>query len=154
MRDRVGLGAALGLLRVPGQGTEAGAEAEAVDAELEGGAAAVKEMLEKRPEAEGAGDVLIDFTELAGGEFSPTGAYWGVIAEAVQEELDFAEGEAHVGGETDQEYAREGVTGIAALATQALGRGEEAAVFVVTDSGSVEAGAARELADFHGFSLS
>ena len=43
----------------------------------------------------------------------------------------------------------EGVAGIAALATCALGRGEEVHVFVVADGGGVEAGAASEFTDFH-----
>lgn len=128
---------------------EPGTEAEAIDAELEGGAAAVEKMLEERLQAKAAGDVLIDFEELAGGEFFPAGAYRTVIAEAAEEELDFAEGEAHVGGETDEKYARNGIACVMALATEALGRGEQAAFFVVADGGGVEAGGTGELADFH-----
>jgi hypothetical protein len=52
------------------------AEAEATDAELEGGTVAAKEALEKGFELEGAGNVLFDFGELAGGEFSPARADW------------------------------------------------------------------------------
>src|SRR5436190_698458 len=44
-----------------------GAEAEAIDAELERGAVAVEEALEKGFELEGARDVLLDFDELASG---------------------------------------------------------------------------------------
>src|SRR6266699_2249987 len=76
-------------------------------------------------------------------------AYRSVIAEAAEEELDFAEGETHVSGEADEEDAREGVTGIAALAAEALGRNEEPEFFVVADGGGVEAGGRGELADFH-----
>ena len=43
----------------------------------------------------------------------------------------------------------EGVAGIAALATCALWRSEEAEFFVVADGGGVEAGAASEFTDFH-----
>jgi hypothetical protein len=43
----------------------------------------------------------------------------------------------------------DGVGRVTALAAEALGWGEEAALFVVTDGGGVEAGAAGELADFH-----
>ncbi len=61
--------------------TEVGTEAEAIDAELEGGAAAAEETLEEGFELEGAGDVSLDFAELAGGEFFPAGAYRSVIAD-------------------------------------------------------------------------
>ena len=125
------------------------AEAEAFDAEPEGGAAAAKEGLEEGFEFEGAVDGLIDFEELTVGEFFPARANWCVVAEAAEEELDFGEGEAHVGGEADEEDAMEGVAGIAALASDALGRGEEAAFFVVADGGGVEVGAAGEFTDFH-----
>ena len=42
---------------------------------------------------------------------------------------------------------------LAALAAETLGWGEEAALFVVTDGGGVEAGTSGELADFHFRSL-
>lgn len=116
---------------------------------LERSATAAEEAPEEGFELKGAGDILFDFGEFAGGEFFPARADGGVIAEAAEEELDFGEGEAHVGGETDQEDAVEGVGGIAALAAEAVGRGEEAALFVVADGGGVEAGAMGELADFH-----
>jgi len=116
---------------------------------LERDAAAAEEALEEGFELEGAGDGLIDFGELARGEFLPAGADEGVVAEAAEEELDFGESETHVGGETDEENAREGVTGIAALAAEALGRGEQAEFFVVADGGSVEVSASSEFADFH-----
>jgi len=112
----------------------------------------MEEALQKGFELEGADDGLIDFPELAGGEFFPTRADGSVIAKPAEEELDFGEGEAHVSGETDQEDARESIAGVPALAAEALGRGEQAAFFVVADGGSVEAGGARELADFHGCS--
>jgi hypothetical protein len=125
------------------------AEAEAVDAELEGGTVAAKEALNEEFEFEGAGDVLIDFDEFPGGKFFPAGADGGVITEPVEEELDFGEGEAHVGGEADEEDAMEGVAGIAALAAEPLGRGEEAAFLIVADGGGVEVGASGEFTDFH-----
>ncbi len=75
---------------------EFGAEAEAIDAELEGGAVAAEEALEEGFEFEGAGDGLIDFAELAGGEFFPARADGSVVAEAAEEEFDFGKGEAHV----------------------------------------------------------
>ena len=105
--------------------------------------------MEEGFEFEGAGDVLFDFEEFAGGEFFPARANWRVIAEAAEEELDFGEGEAHVGGEADEQDAMEGVAGIAALATCALWRSEEAEFFVVADGGGIEAGAASEFTDFH-----
>src|SRR5260370_39379757 len=113
---------------------------------------AAEEVLEEGFEFEGAGNGLIDFDELAGGEFFPARAYRSVIAEAVEEEFNLGKGEAHVSGEADEEDAREGVAGVAALATEALGRSEEAAFFVVTDGGGLEAGPAGELAHFYFFS--
>jgi hypothetical protein len=110
---------------------------------------AAEEALEEGFELAGAGDVLFDFEELAGGEFFPARANWCVVAEAAEEQLDFGEGEAHVGGEADEEDAVESVAGVAALAAGPLGRGEEAHFFVVADGGGVEAGAGGEFTDFH-----
>jgi len=62
---------------------------------------ALEESLKEGLQAEGADKVLIDFAELAGGEFFPARADRGVVAQAVQEELDFAEGETHFSGEAD-----------------------------------------------------
>jgi hypothetical protein len=72
-----------------------------------------------------------------------------VVAEAVEEELDFGEGEAHFSGETDEEDAVESVGGIAALAAGAMSRSEQAESLVVANGGGVEAGAMGELTDFH-----
>ena len=109
----------------------------------------VEEALEKGLELEGARDVLIDFDELASSELFPARADGSIVAETAEEKLDFAEGEAHVSGEADQEHARKGIACVAALAACALGRGEQTAFFVVADGGGVEAGGAGELADFH-----
>ena len=128
---------------------ELGAEADAIDAELERWAVAMEEALEKGFQLEGADDILLDFDELASGEFFPPRADGGVVAKAAQEKLDFSESEAHFGGETDKEHAGKGIACIPPLASLALWRGEEAAFFVVADGRSVEAGVARELADFH-----
>jgi hypothetical protein len=92
---------------------------------------------------------LIDFDELASGEFFPARTDRSVVAEAVEEELDFGEGETHFGGKANEEDARKGVTGIAALAAEALRRGEETEFFVVADGGGVKAGGRGKLADFH-----
>jgi hypothetical protein len=125
------------------------AEAEAADALLERSAAAAKEALEKGFEFEGAGDVAIDFGDFFGSEFSPARADGSVFPEAGEEELDLGEGKAHVAGEADQKSAMEGFAGIAALAADALWRGEKTESFVVADGGSVEASAAGEFTDFH-----
>src|SRR5229473_4294501 len=82
---------------------EFGAKAEAIDAELERGAVAMEEALEEGFELEGAGDVLIDLDEFAGGEFFPARADRGVVSEAAKEELDFGESETHIGGEAAEE---------------------------------------------------
>ena len=80
-------GKALGLApEVLGE-AEVFAEAEAIDAELEGGAVAAEQALEEGFEFEGAGDVLFDFGELAGGKFFPARADGGVVAEAAEEEM-------------------------------------------------------------------
>ena len=110
---------------------------------------AAEQALEEGFEFEGAGDVLFDFGELAGGEFFPARADGGVVAEAAEEELDLSEGEAHVGGEADEQDTMEGVAGIAALTADPLGRDEDAHFFVVADGGGVEAGAGGEFTDFH-----
>ncbi len=128
---------------------KAWAEAEAIDTDREGCAAAVEEMLEERLQADGAGDGLIDFDEFAGGEFFPARADWRVVAEAVKKQLDFAESEAHVGGKADEQHAVEGVARVAALVAGALWRGEEAAFFVVADGRGVEAGGGSKFTDFH-----
>jgi hypothetical protein len=138
-----------GSIGTTGQESQVGTEAEALDADLKRRAMAAEEALEKRFELEGAGDVLIDFGEFPGGEFFPARTDSSVFAEAAEEEFDFGEGKAHVAGEADQENAVEGVFGVAALAAKTLGRGEEAALFVVADGGGVDAGAAGEFADFH-----
>ena len=95
----------------------------------------------------------MDFGELAGGEFFPAWADGRVVAEAAEEKFNFGEGETHFGRETDEENAREGVSRVAALAAFAVGRGEEAAFFIVADGGGVEVGGRGKLADFHGFLL-
>jgi hypothetical protein len=134
------------------EAAEIGAKAETLDADLKRSAAAVQEMLEEGFEAQRALKIFIDLSDLPMGQFFPARADGGIVAEAVEEELDLAEGEIHVAGEADEEDAIEGVAGIAALAANALGGGEEAHFFVVTDGGSVEAGALGEFSDFH-FSL-
>jgi len=125
------------------------AEAEAIDTELEGGTAAAEEALEEGFEFESAGDGLIDFGELAGGEPLPTGADGSVVAETVEEKLDFGKAEAHFGGEANEQDAVNGVAWIAALAAETLGRSEEPAFFIVADGGGVEVGGGGQLADFH-----
>ena len=137
------------LIRDVLKAAEFGTEAEAIDAELERGAAAAEEALEEGFEFERTVDGLIDFGELAGGEFFPAGADGSVVAEAAEEELDLAEGETHFSGEADEEDAMEGFAGIAALAAHTLRRGEQATFFVVADCGGVEAGAGGEFTDFH-----
>jgi hypothetical protein len=67
----------------------------------------------------------------------------------VQEELDLTESKAHVAGKADEQDAVEGLTRIAALATDAMRRSEEAAFFVVADGGGAKAGAAGKFTDFH-----
>ena len=109
-----------------GDESEVFAEAEGADTLLERGAVTASEALEKSLEFERAGDILLDFGELSGGQFFPAWANRGIVAEATEEEFDFAKGEAHLASEADEQDAMEGVARIAALAARALGRGEEA----------------------------
>ena len=106
---------------------------------LEGDAAAMLKILEKSFEAEPAGDAGFDFGELSGGEFFPARADGGIVAEAVEEELNFGKGETHFAGEADEQDAVQGVGGIATLAAKAVRGSEQAEFFVVTDGGGVEA---------------
>jgi len=129
------------------------AKAQGSDALLEGSAVAKLKVLEKSLEAERAGDAGFYFGELAGGEFFPARADGSFFAEAVEEELDFGEREAHFSCEANEEDAVESVRGIAALAAGAMRRSEQAEFLVVADGGGVEAGAVSEFADFHGLLL-
>ena len=125
------------------------AEAEGADTLPKRSAMATKKTMEKGFEFEGTGNALFDFGELAGGKFFPARADGSVIAKATEEELDLDKSEAHVAGEADEKDAIEGVGRIAALTADALGRSEEAALFVIADGGGVEASAAGEFTDFH-----
>jgi hypothetical protein len=62
---------------------EFGAEAEAIDAELERGAVAVEESPEKRLELKRACHGLIDLDELPRGEFFPARANGSIVTEAI-----------------------------------------------------------------------
>jgi hypothetical protein len=92
---------------------------------------------------------LLNFAELACGEFFPARADGRVVPEAAEEELDLAECEAHVAGKADEQDAMKSVAGIAPLAADTLGGGQQADFFVVADGGSVEVGTGGELTDFH-----
>jgi len=72
-----------------------------------------------------------------------------VVAQAVEEELDFRKGEAHVGGEAHEEDALEGAAGVATLPADPLWRSQETKFFVVTDGGGVEVGAGGKFTDLH-----
>jgi hypothetical protein len=133
------------------EAAEVRAEAEALNADPQRGTAAVQEMLEEGFEAERALEILIDLDDLPMGESFPARTDGGVFAEAVKEELDLVESEIHVASEADEQHAVEGVGGVAALATDALGGSEEAHFFVVADGGGVEAGAGGKFPDLHLF---
>ena len=105
--------------------------------------------MQERFQTEGALEAFFNFEDFAMGEFFPTGSDGRIVAEAVEEELDFGEGEAHVAGKTNKQDAMKGVGRVTALAAEALGWSEETHFFVIADGGGVEIGAAGELADFH-----
>jgi len=90
------------LFRATGEGAQSRAEAEALDTDLKGNAAAAEEVVQERFQTEGALEAFFNFEDFAMGEFFPTGSDGRIVAEAVEEELDFGEGEAHVAGETDE----------------------------------------------------
>jgi hypothetical protein len=131
------------------QGAESRAEAEALDTDLKGNAAAAKEVLQERFQTEGAQEGFFNFEDFAMGEFFPTGSDGRIVAEAAEEKLDFGEGEAHFAGEANEKDAIEGFGGVTPLAAEALGWSEETHFFIIADGGGVEIGAAGELADFH-----
>jgi hypothetical protein len=133
-----------GLLVALSDEAEVGAEAEALDADLERSAAAVEQVFEQGLQEEGALDVFFHLFDFAVSQFFPTGADRGIFAEAVEEELDLAEGEAHLAGEADEQDAVKCVGGVATLAADAVRSGEKPHFLVVTDGGSVDAGAGGE----------
>lgn len=100
-------------------------------------------------EAGGAIDGQLHLDDFAAGKFSPAGRWRRVIAEAGKEEADFGEGEAHFGGEADEQQAVSGGDGVTALAVATVGSGEQAELFVIADGGSVDASAGCEFTDFH-----
>ena len=134
------------------EGPQAGTEAEALDADLKTRAAAAEKVLEYRFEAEGALNVAFDFGDFAVRKFFPAWADRSVVAKAAEEELDFGESETHFSGEADEQDAIESVGRVAALAADAVRRGEQAAFFVVANGRGVKAGASGEFSDFHSFS--
>ncbi len=109
----------------------------------------MEQVFEQGLQEERALDVFFHLSDFAVREFSPAGADRSVIAEAVEEDLDLAEGEPHFAREADEQDAIECVAGVAALAAAPLGRGKKAQFFVVADGGRVDGGASGELADFH-----
>ena len=126
-----------------------GAEAETLDADLQGSAAALEEMLQKRLQAQRTRDAFIELGNLVMSEFFPARADGGIVTQAVEEKFDLVESEPHFPGEADEEHAVEGFAGVAALAAGAMRRSEQAHFFVVTEGGSVKASARGEFSDFH-----
>ena len=145
-----GVGHATDLARTVGDEAKVFAEAEGADALFEGSTAAAEKTLKQSFQAEPAGDAGFNFGEFLCGEFFPARADGSVVAQAAEEELDFGKGKIHFSREANEEYAVEGVGGIAALAAGAMRRSEQAEFFVVADGGGVDAGALGEFADFHG----
>jgi len=86
-----------------------GTETEALDADLKRSAAAKKQVLEKRFKPQRTLDAVADLDEFAVGQFFPTRADRGIVAEAVKKKLNLAEGEVHLAGETNEQDAVEGI---------------------------------------------
>src|SRR5258708_1302717 len=114
--NRNGCATKAGLLLAASDEAEVGAEAEALDADLERSATAMEQVFEQGLQEERALDVFFHLSDFAVREFSPAGADRSVFAEAVEEELDLAEGEAHLACKADEQDAIECVAGVAALA--------------------------------------
>jgi len=88
---------------------------------MKGAATAVEETPEELLHAAGPGDALLHFGDFASSELFPARADGSVVAEAVEKESCFAEGEAQLPGEADEQDAVEGSSRIAALAAGAVG---------------------------------
>lgn len=137
------------------KGTETRTEAEAGDAlmELNAGAAGL-EALKKMKQAPGEKKALLEFGDLARGEFAPAGGNGSALAEAIEKQLDLGKGEIHFSGKADEQNAIESLGGVAPLARDACGGWKQADFFVIADSGGGDAGLRSELADFHWVVLS
>ena len=86
-------------------------------------------------------DGVVHLFDFGVSQFLPARAYWGVVSQAGQEEFDFCKGETHVGGKADQEDAVQCVSGIPALASDAVWCFENAQVLVITNGRWFEASA-------------
>lgn len=126
-----------------------GTKAETLNADLKRRAAAKEQVLEKPFQLERTLDAAVDFHKFAARQFFPTRANRGIVAEAVEKESNFIEGEAHFARETNEQDAIEGVWWIAALAAGAMGRSKEADFFVIADGGGIKAGSTGKFTDFH-----
>ena len=109
----------------------------------------MEEMPEERFQAKRTLNRFIYFADFVVSEFFPAGADGGVVAQAMEEEFDLAEGEAHFTGETDEEDAVEGVARITPLAAGAVRGNEQAHFFIVAGGGGVKTSAGGEFPDFH-----
>ena len=87
-------------------------------------------------------DGVIHLLDLGVGQFLPAGADGSVVLQTSEEEFDFGERKAHIAGKADQEDTIHGVGGIAALAADAVWCFENADLFVITNGGCFESGAA------------
>jgi len=112
----------------------------------------MKQIPEKSFQTERAGDAVFNLREFFCGELFPTRTDRSMIPEAAEEELAFGEGETHLAREANQQDTVESVRGIATLAADTVGRGEQSDTFIVADRGGLETGARGKFADFHGTS--
>jgi hypothetical protein len=116
---------------------------------LKRGAAAAEQVFKQGFQAERALDVIFDFAELATRQFFPAGADRSIVSKTVEEEFCLLEGKAHFAGKADEQDAVESVGRVAALAVDAMRRGEKAHFLVIADRGSVDAAASGEFSDLH-----
>jgi len=86
-------------------------------------ATAMLQSLEKVEEAAGEREMLLQLRDFASSELAPACGDGSVLAETIQEELDFGERKVHLASKTNQKQSIERVAEIAALAADAFSRG-------------------------------
>jgi hypothetical protein len=93
--------------------------------------------------------VFLDLVEFALDKFFPAGADRGIVPQAAEKRFHLPEREAHFTGEAEEAEPIDGIAGVAALTSYALGRRGKADFFVISYSGSVEICGGGEFTDFH-----
>src|ERR1700726_323892 len=93
----------------------------------------MEKMFEERFQAARAPDAPLDFLNFSERELFPARPNWRVVPQPVEKNFDLAQCESHFARKADEEHAVECGRGIPTLASRTVGRGKQAAFFVVTD---------------------